>query len=203
MSKPYIITSVAQLLTVASPGREDLVDAVGVLGPCTITELARFVGRSRNALYYHVNVLRDCGLLVESRRSGQGKKATAYYDVPGRPMIVRFNLSTERTRQAVVALARIRLRSAARGFVRACRPELATVEGPNRNLWVTRWKGWLSNRELQEANIHLARLIELLRHRAGPVSAKRKLHEFTFVLAPVVLTGHGASNGRPQSPVRG
>jgi predicted transcriptional regulator len=203
MSKPYIITSVAQLLTVASPGREDLVDAVGVLGPCTITELARFVGRSRNALYYHVKVLRDCGLLVESRRSGQGKKATAYYDVPGRPMIVRFNLSTERTRQAVVALARIRMRSAARGFVRACRPDLATVEGPNRNLWVTRWKGWLSNRELEEANTHLARLIELLRHRAGPVSAKRKLHEFTFVLAPVVLAGHGASKGRPQSPVRG
>lgn len=196
MPKPYLVTSVRQLLVIASPGREDLVDAVGVLGPCTITELARFVGRSRNALYYHVKALRDCGLLLESRRSGQGKKATAYYDVPGRPMVVRFDLGTRRTRKAVIALARIRLRSAARGFVRACRPDVATVEGPTRNLWVTRWKGWLSNRELEEANTHLARLIELLRHKAGPVSAKRKLHEFTFVLAPVVSPSRRASNGR-------
>jgi predicted transcriptional regulator len=196
MPKPFVITSVRQLLVVASPGREDLVDAVAVLGPCTITELARFVGRSRNALYYNVKALRDCGLLLESRRSGQGKKATAYYDVPGRPMVVRFDLATERTRKAVIALAKIRLRSAARGFVRACRPDVATVEGPTRNLWVTRWKGWLSNRELEEANAHLARLIELLRHRAGPVSAKRKLHEFTFVLAPIVLAGGEVPSGR-------
>src|SRR5438067_1865500 len=143
MPKPYLVTSVKQLLIVASPGREDLVDAVAIIGPCTITELARFVGRSRNALYYHVKALRDCGLLVESRRSGEGRKATAYYDVPGRPMVVRLNLGTERTRKAVIALARIRLRSAARGFVRACRPDVATVEGPKRNLWMTRWKGWL------------------------------------------------------------
>jgi predicted transcriptional regulator len=202
MPKPYLVTSVKQLLIVASPGREDLVDAVGVIGPCTITELARFVGRSRNALYYHVKALRDCGLLVESRRSGEGKKPTAYYDVPGRPMVVRLNLGTERTRKAVIALARIRLRSAARGFVRACRPDVATVEGPTRNLWMTRWKGWLSDREIEEANSHLGRLIELLRHRAGPVSANRKLHEFTFVLAPVVLAGSGPASGRSSRTTR-
>jgi predicted transcriptional regulator len=202
MPKPYLVTSVKQLLIVASPGREDLVDAVGVIGPCTITELARFVGRSRNALYYHVKALRDCGLLLESRRSGEGRKATAYYDVPGRPMVVRLNLGTERTRKAVIALARIRLRSAARGFVRACRPDVATVEGPKRNLWMTRWKGWLSNREIEEANSHLGRLIELLRHRAGPVAANRKLHEFTFVLAPVVLAGRGSASGRSSRTTR-
>jgi predicted transcriptional regulator len=202
MSKPFFITSVRQLLVIASPGREDLVDAVGVLGPCTITELARFVGRSRNGLYYQVKALRDCGLLLESRRSGEGKKATAYYDVPGRPMVVRFNLGTERTRKAVIALARIRLRSAARGFVRACRPDVATVEGPTRNLWVARWKGWLSNRELEEANTHLERLIELLRHRAGAVSAKRKLHEFTFALAPVVPAGRKPTSGMGSRPTR-
>jgi Helix-turn-helix domain len=187
MPKPFVIKSTKQLLAAASPNREDIIDAVAVLGPCTITELARFVGRSRNALYYDVRALRSCGLLVETRRSGDGKRATAYYDVPGRPMIVHLDLNTPRKRQAVVALARIRLRSAARGFVRACRPDVAIVDGPRRNLWVTRWKGWLSEKELEEANRHLARLIHLLRHRAGTPSEKRKLHELTFALAPIIM----------------
>src|SRR6266536_2426836 len=152
MSRPYVVTSLPQLLAIARPGREDIIDAVGVIGPCSVTDLARFIGRSRHALYYHVRALRDCGLLLETRHSGEGTKPTARYDLPGRPLSVRYDLSTERSRRAVLALARTRLRSAARGFVRACRPETATVEGPRRNLWVARWKGWLSDRELGQAN---------------------------------------------------
>lgn len=186
MTRPYVVTSLTQLLAIASPGREEIIDAVGVIGPCTVAELARFVGRSRHALYYHVRALRDCGLLLETQHSGEGKRTTARYDLPGRPLSVRYDLSTERTRRAVMALARTRLRSAARGVVRACRPDVATVEGPRRNLWVARWKGWLSDRELEEANRHLSRLIDLLRHRAGSSSARRRCHELTFALAPIV-----------------
>jgi DNA-binding transcriptional ArsR family regulator len=193
MPRPYVVTALPQLLAIASPGREEIIDAVGVLGPCTVAELARFVGRSRHALYYHVRALRDCGLLLETHHSGEGKRTTARYDLPGRPLSVRYDLGTERARRAVIALARTRLSSAARGFVRACRPDLATIEGPRRNLWVARWKGWLSDPELEEANRHLSRLIELLRHGAGRSSARRRCHEFTFALAPIV----------PQPPVAG
>jgi len=188
MSRPYVVTSLKQLLAIASPGREDIVDAVGVIGPCTVPDLARFVGRSRQALYYHVRALRDCGLLLETHHPGEGKKLTARYDLPGRPLSVRYDLSTERARKAVIALGRARLRGAARGFVRACHPGIATLDGPRRNLWVARWKGWLSNRELEEANRHLTRLIDLLQHQAGPAKVGRKAHELTFAIAPIVPT---------------
>lgn len=186
MPKPYIVTSLKQLLAIASPGREDIVDAVGLIGPCSVTDLARFLGRSRHALYYHVRALRASGLLLETRHSGNGRKPAAHYDLPGRPLSVRYDLGTERARQAVIALARTRLRSASRGFVRACRPDAATVDGPRRNLWVARWKGWLSDRELEETNKHLNRLIALLRHDPGPSSARRRPHEFTFAIAPIL-----------------
>jgi DNA-binding transcriptional ArsR family regulator len=186
MSRPYVVTSLKQLLAIASPGREDIIDAVGLIGPCTVTDLACFVGRSRHALYYHVRALRDCGLLLETHHSGEGRRTTARYDLPGRPLSVRYDLNTERARRAVITLARTRLRSAARGFVRACRPDAATVDGPRRNLWVARWKGWLSDRELEEANTHLTRLIDLLRHDAGSPGARRRAHEFTFAIAPIV-----------------
>ena len=184
--RPYVVRSTKQLLAIASPGREDIIDAVGLIGPCGVTDLARYLGRPRHALYYHVRALRDCGLLLETRHSGEGKKTTARYDLPGRPLSVRYDLSSERTRQAVIRLVRSRLRSAMGGFVRACDPEIAVTEGPRRNLWVARWKGWLSDRELEEANEHLSRLIELLRYDGDGTRTKRKPHEFTFAIAPIV-----------------
>ena len=187
MPKPYIVASPEQLLVIASPGRDSLVDAVDVIGPCTVTDLARFTGRSRNALYYHIRALRDCGLLIETLRSGEGKKTTAYYDVPGRPMIVRFDLSTARTRRAVIALGRTRLRSASRAFARACQGDNAVVEGPARNLWASSRMGWLSERELKEVNVLLRRLVDMLGRGEGNESANRRLHEFTFVLTPVAI----------------
>jgi predicted transcriptional regulator len=186
MSKPFLVTSAKQLQVIASPGREEIVDMVALIGPCSITELAGALGRSRNSLYYHVRALRDSGLLVETQCSGEGKKTTAYYDPPGRPVAVHFDLSTKERKRAVVALARARIRSAARGFERACRPGAVTVEGPHRNLWATHLKGWLSDEEIKEANELFARLIHLIgRSGRESVPAKRS-YEFTFVLAPIL-----------------
>jgi DNA-binding transcriptional ArsR family regulator len=186
MSKPFLITSAKQLQVLASPGREEIVDVVALIGPCSITELAAVLGRSRNSLYYHVRALRDCGLLIEMRRSGEGKKMTAYYDPPGRPFAVHFDLSTKERKRAVVALARARIRTAARGFERACRPGAVKVDGPYRDLWATHLKGWLSDEELKEANELFARLIHLIGRSARKSVQDKKSYEFTFVLAPIL-----------------
>jgi DNA-binding transcriptional ArsR family regulator len=185
MTQPFVVSSSQQLQVIASPGREEIVDAVALLGPCTITDLAGFLGRSRNSLYYHVRALRDCRLLLETHRAGEGKRATAYYETPGRPLSVRFDLSTEPRRQAVMALVRARLRLALKGFLRACRPGAATIDGPRRNLWATHLKGWLSEAELEEANALFARLIDLVGRPDRTADESRKPYEFSFVLAPI------------------
>ena len=186
METPYFVTSTRQLLALASPGREDIIDAVAVLGPCSVPQIARFLGRSRQSLYYHVQALRDCGLLLESGVRGNGTRPTAIYDLPGRPVIVRYDLGTPRTRKAVVALGRSRLRSGARGFARACRSGAAVTEGPRRNLWVAHWKGWLTEEDLEEANRLLASLVEVFRHGSDAPGGPRQPHELTFALAPVI-----------------
>ncbi len=191
--QPFIVTSLKQLLALASPGREDIVDAVGVFGPCSVPEIARFLGRPRSALYYHIRALRDCGLLLESTTRRDGIKTTSLYDVPGRPLIVRYDLSTPRSRKAVVQLGRTRLRIGERGFVRACRPDVAVTEGPTRNLRVTHWKGWLSKRHLKETNVLLDKLVDLFGRAAAEEGVERSPHELTFALAPVVPARSGRS----------
>lgn len=186
MTQPFVVSTPKQLRVIASPGREEIVDVVSLIGPCSITELAGTLRRSRNSLYYHVKALRDCGLLLERQRSGEGTRTTAYYDVPGRPLSVHFDLSTANRKRAVIALARARIRSASRGFERACRHDAVTVEGPRRDLWATRLKGWLSDEELEEANRLLARLIQLIGVGDRGAAEGRNSYDFTFVLSPTM-----------------
>ncbi len=183
--KTYYVTELKQLLVLATPEREDIIDAIAVLGPSTVPDIARFLGRSHNSLYYHVRALRDCGLLLESAVQREGVRRTSQYDLPGRPLIVKYNLSTPRSRRAVMKLGRIRFRSGERGFVRACKPEHAVVEGPHRNLWASHWNGWLTDKDLEEVNRLLLELVDLFRHGAD-AGGDRKPHELTFGIAPVI-----------------
>ncbi len=185
-NRPYVVRSHQQLLALASPGREDIIDAVTVLGPCGVTEIAKFVGRSRHALYYHVKAMRDLGLLVETQVEGKGVKPTAHYDLPGRPFLVRYDLSTPKSRRAVIAIGRARFRSGQWGFVRACSSPGAVVEGPRRNLWVAHWKGWLTVRDLEKANRLLAELVDVFTPSVDDTKKERSPYELTFAVAPVI-----------------
>lgn len=186
-NRPYVVDSPAQLQALASPGREDIIDAVTVLGPCGVTEIARFVGRSRHALYYHVKVMRDQGLLVETQVEGKGVKPTAHYDLPGRPFLVRYDLSSPKSRRAVIAIGKARFRAGQRGFIRACSSADAVVEGPRRNLWVAHWKGWLTMRDLEKANRLLAELVDVFTPSIDDKKSDRSPYELTFAVAPVIL----------------
>ena len=185
-SRPYIVKSHKQLLVLASPGREDIIDAVTVRGPCGVSEMASFLGRSRHALYYHVRVLRDCGLLVETRVEGKGVKPTAHYDLPGRPFVVRYDLGSAKTRRAVIAIGKVRFRTGQRGFVRACSSSIAVVQGPRRNLWVAHWKGWLTPKDLEKANRLLNELVDVFTPPTGASRSSRLPYELTFAIAPVI-----------------
>jgi DNA-binding transcriptional ArsR family regulator len=186
MGRPFIVSSPKQLEVVASPGREEIIDTVAMIGPCSVSELARALRRSRNALYYHLNALRDCGLLLETHRVGGGARSTACYDVPGRPFAVSFDLSTPQRRRAVISLARSRLKGTGRAFERACRDKRIRTHGPRRNLWATRVKGWLSEKEVEVANALFARLLRLIAAKGRSAAKGRRGYEISYVLCPIV-----------------
>jgi DNA-binding transcriptional ArsR family regulator len=193
MAPPFVVTSVKQLRVIAAPGREELVDAVGLLGPCSAGPLASFLGKSRHALYYHLKALTAVGLLKVMKTPGQTKREVAIYDLPGRPFLVRYDLKEKGSRGAVIALGKTRFRTAARGFVQACDPRYAVTNGTRRNLWVAHWKGWLNDAELEEINALFKRLVKVA--RSDPrLRSGRQPHELTFAIAPVV-----SRRGRPRN----
>jgi biotin operon repressor len=185
-TRQYVVKRQDQLLTLASPGREDIIDAVTMRGPCGVSEIASFLGRSRHSLYYHVRAMRDCGLLVETMVRGKGAKPTAHYDLPGRPFVLRYDLSSAKTRRAVVAIVKARFRAGQRGAIRAVSSDDAVVTGPRRNLWVAHWKGWLTEKDLEKANRLLAELVAVFTPPAGETTKKRAAYELTFAVSPVI-----------------
>jgi hypothetical protein len=158
---------------------------VALIGPCSVSELARHLGRSRHALYYHVKALRDRGLLTETSRPVAGARATTFYDVPGRPFSVRFDLSTPTRKKAVIALTRARLRRAFQGVARACASGTAVTEGPRREVWATHVKGWLSGDDLEKVNGLFLSLVDIISRTSADPSAGREAFELTFALSPV------------------
>ena len=59
-----------QIRALASPVRQDILDAVVAIGPCTVAELAAALGKPPDAMYYHIRRLLAVRLLVEVASNG-------------------------------------------------------------------------------------------------------------------------------------
>jgi predicted ArsR family transcriptional regulator len=182
--RPAVITDLAQIRALASPVRQEVVDAVTAIGPVSVAALARSLGRAPNALYFHIQKLERLGLLVRGEGAAARGRPSTFYDVPGRPMMLTYQPGQSRTKAPMGRLVRSMLSSAGRHFVRAYRPDVAVVDGADRNLWASRSKRMLSPREVREVNRHLRALVALLNQPKPAPTGKGRLMELTFVLAP-------------------
>lgn len=190
---PLLVTSLAQIRALASPARQEIVDAVASMGPVSVAALAQSLGRTPNAFYFHIRKLESLGLLVRRTGGGARGRPSVLYDVPGRPVTMIYQPAQSRTKAPMGKLVRSMVSSAARSFARGYRPGIAVVAGEERNLWAARAKRWLSTRELREVNKHLRVLMALLNGPSGASAGKGQLMELTFVLAPAPVQSRSTS----------
>jgi DNA-binding transcriptional ArsR family regulator len=193
-ASPFYLRDIGQIRAVASPVRAAVVDALEVIAPATVVQLGSVLGYPPDGLYYHLRVLERRGLVV---RSGS-EKATgaATFDLPGRPATLSYRLEDGQQRQAMAKVVATMMRSAERSFRRAFAPGRAQVNGPQRNLRAGRRTAWLTAGELRALNRHVEAIHELFA-RGRPQRAGARLHEFTYVVAPVIQNGRrGQQNGR-------
>ena len=183
-SRPtYAVREPAQIAALRSPARQEVVDGLQALGPCSIAALAESLGRAPDSLYYHVHKLARVGLVVERGARATGARREALYDTPGH-MVLDHEPSTAHERRRLASLVAAALRIAERDLVAALEAGRAVYRrGPRRNAWGARIKGWLAPAELAQARAHLTALNELFANgRKRPGAA---LHSVTFVLAPL------------------
>ena len=178
-----------QIRALGSAVRQEIVDTAQALGPCSVADLARELGRPADTLYYHVRALLRVKLLEEAGERGSGREREALYATPSpdRGLSLVYDLEDPENAAAVTRVVGGMLRATQRGFAAAYRPGAAVTEGPRRNLWAARVEGWLADADVEEVNRLLERLRSIVdrpRPLAEPSSGHR-LHVLTFVLAPL------------------
>jgi biotin operon repressor len=180
------VDSTAQIRALTSTLRQDIIDLVQAMGSASVPELAEQLGRPADALYYHIRALQRAGLLVEAGSRQRGRHIEALYSTPDpeRRLILQYRSGPESQTAPLRDLVAAMLRSARREFDCAIADPDCVVDGPVRELWAGRVKGWLTRAELAQVNQHLIQLNQLL---SSPRSARRnRLYSLQFLLAPSV-----------------
>ena len=180
-----VIEHGAALSALVSPVRQEIVDTIEALGgEAAVTEVAAQLGRPADGLYYHLRRLVAAGVLHEDGGNGAGSGRRYRTAAPrGKRMRLRYGRGSRADNAAVARVAGGLLRTAERDFAAALRDGTANGEGPLRDLWASRLKGWVGDAELREINRLLVRLGELLKR---PRSARRdRLVTLAWMLAPI------------------
>ena len=147
-----------------SPIRMDVVGHLELYGPGSIAEVARELGRTPHSLYHHFKKLVDAGILriEETRRSGAREEAV--YSVCGRPVIVRYEPDTARTRALRAKATAHILQQAARDYRRAL--EAPTLESEQPEL--RRYRMRLRPASVRKIRRHLDAIIDVILNERVP-----------------------------------
>jgi DNA-binding Lrp family transcriptional regulator len=160
--------------------RQELLDVLEAAGPSAISELAERLGRAPDSLYFHVRELVRVGLVVEVERRKVGRHVFVVYDLVGRPLRIDRSKAKRADLQSVVAGI---LRLATRDYQRGLADPSTVPDGPERNHWGARVRGWIDATEVARANELLEELSELIRE--GHPGPGRQPVALAWVLAPV------------------
>lgn len=194
------ISERAQLAALATPLRQELIDSLHAAGGvATATELAAQLGRPVDGLYYHLRALAELGLVTEQTGRSRAGRAERRYELRGADkglLRVDYEPQLAGNREGLRALAAAMLRIAGRDFSNALRRPELVVDGPQRELWAARNKGWVSAAELRQLLSLLERAALLL----GRPRSKTRQHlmSLCFVVAPV--EAHPARRGAKRTP---
>jgi len=172
-----------EIALLAAPARQELVDTLEALGgEASVATLAAQLGRPADGLYYHLRLLVGGGLLEELPDDGDGRRYRTRVE-KGTRLQLRYRGGRNAGAAAVDKVGASMMRIAARDFSAALKRTDVATEGPERDVWASRSKGWVDQRDLAEINRLLARALQLL-HK--PRSASRdKLIALAWVLAPL------------------
>ena len=177
-----VIEDAGEIDLLASPTRIEIVDTLEALGGAvSVDELAAQLGRRADGLYYHLRQLADGGL-IEERAAADGRRYRTRTRAGDR-LRLSYRPGATANATAVNRVTASVLRVAARDFRRALADPESVVDGPQRELWAARGKGWVGAAELAEINRLLTRLMDLLQR---PRTARDgKLVALSWVLAPL------------------
>jgi hypothetical protein len=181
----FTVTKTDAIRLLASPLRQAIVDLIVGRGALSVAELSELLGKPADRLYYHVKRLVAVGVLTEGEQQPTNGRPQTLFDVPARPVRLRYQPHSPTNRKAVQRVVDGMLRTARRDFSHGFVPGVE-VEGPRRELWAARAEANLTPSELEKLNRILAQALDLMTAARGREHAPSgaRPHQLTFVSSP-------------------
>ena len=180
--KPFAISDRRQLEALASPARQEIIDALQALGPATVAEIAAELNRAPDSLYYHLRRLKKVGLVLAADPREDGIRPEMVYDLPGRPMRIEYG-TTPAVRRAIGRTVSGVLRLADRDFQAALEQARRAERGPHDLLTGGRLKAWLTDEKIDRLQELLAEIDDLM--DTATKTPDSRLVALTRVLVPL------------------
>jgi predicted ArsR family transcriptional regulator len=181
-----VIRRADQLGAVISPLRHQMVRLMSVLGPCTVKDLAVRLGRSPEALYYHIRALQRVGLVQEKEKRPGVRRPEVVYDLVARTLLTDPEQTDPDYLRNMARSAGALLRLADRHLQVALEDQAATGTRRPGNLRIQQYQARLSPRSIRELNRKLDELCQFLEDADDPEVAS--LTTVTLTTAPTART---------------
>jgi DNA-binding transcriptional ArsR family regulator len=158
----YWIERADQIAALTSMRRHDIGDRIAASGPMSIKELAEQIGVQPSALYHHVKIMLDVGLLVEAGSRIVRRKREQLYAAPGRRMRLIRALASGEHQELMEEVVAAMTRQMDRDFRVGGTNKGRKAEGDGRNYGFFRLIGRPGKKELARINACLQEVAELL-----------------------------------------
>jgi DNA-binding transcriptional ArsR family regulator len=177
----HVVRTKKQLAALVSGARQEIVDVLSQMGTVSVAELAAALGRPRDAIYYHLRVLKRAGLVMHAGDRGHGRRREELFCTVSPDLRLAYRVGGGGNAPAITAIVGSMLRLGTRDFRRAFQTGDVNVSGSGRELWALRTTGWLKPEEMVRVN----QSIESLAHAVSKPRGKGRLYAITVLLTPL------------------
>ena len=181
-STPYYVLDKSQLQCLASAVRLDIVDHLAAYGVMAIKELATSIGKKPSAIYHHLKMLEEVGLIHEAGTRVVNRKSEKLYMTPSRRMRLSKALADEANAGVMNDIVSVLCRQTDRDFSRGADGASVRRSGPHQNLRFFRLVNRPSAAGIKEINAKLDEIAEILWREPDP---ERPMVALTWVMTPL------------------
>lgn len=193
------ISSPAKWRVLLSPIRSELVQALRCIGPCSVSDLARAVGRPSDLLYRHLGLLERAGFVVQSGARKRGRHVERLVDVTADDFALGLQqLSNKVEQDTVIQTARAFLGTTRKTIEHSARRGALVLDSPQRNFILNYELTRLTPAQFREARALVGRLKQIMDDARA--SAEGELFASVVVITPVVRSSRRASENAPARP---
>jgi DNA-binding transcriptional ArsR family regulator len=178
----YWIERPEQVAALTSMRRHDIADRIASSGPISIKELAEQIGVKPSALYHHIKIMLDVGLVVEAGTRTVRRKREQLYAAPGKRMRLIRALAGGEHQPAMEEVVAAMTRQMERDFRTGGQSPARKADGGERNYGFFRLVGRPGPDQLRRINACLQEIAELLWESDDP---EAELICLGWVMAPL------------------